>query len=225
MRLEKQHKLVMIGDSVTDVERARPVGEGLFGAIGKGYVANVDALLSARYPEAGIRVINMGCSGDTVRQLQGRWQSDVFDLKPDWLSVMIGINDVWRQFDRPLFPEQAVQPEEYEKTLDELVGTTKPVLKGLVLMTPYFIEPQTTDAMRARMDHYGKIVLSVAKRHGVIAVDTQAAFDRALKHQHSSAISWDRVHPNPVGHMILARAFLDAVGYVWASAVRREKTV
>lgn len=222
MLIAPRSKLLFIGDSVTDVGRARPVGEANDG-LGNGYVGMVNTLLNAAYPDRPVRVMNTGVSGDTVLRLKARWQTDVLDLKPDWLSVMIGINDVWRQFDRPLYPEQAVQPEEYEKTLDELVGTTKPILKGLVLMTPYFIEPQQTDAMRARMDQYGKIVLAVAKRHGVIAVDTQAAFDRALKHTYSGAISWDRVHPNPVGHMILARCFLDAVGYVWAS-VRRDKT-
>jgi lysophospholipase L1-like esterase len=223
MLIAPRCKLLFIGDSVTDVGRGRPVGVAHDG-LGTGYVAMVNTLLNAAYPDQPIRVVNTGTSGDTVLHLKARWQSDVIDLKPDWLSVMIGINDVWRQFDRPLCPEQAVQPEEYERTLDALVGTTKPVIKGMVLMTPYFIEPLTSDAMRARMDQYGKIVLNVAKRHGVIAVDTQAAFDRALQHQHSSALGWDRVHPNPIGHMILARAFLDAVGFVWASAVRRHTT-
>ncbi len=62
----------MIGDSITDCERARPVGEGLFDAFGKGYVSFVDGLLQARYLARGIRVVNMGLSGNTVRDLQGR---------------------------------------------------------------------------------------------------------------------------------------------------------
>lgn len=222
MLIAARSKLLFIGDSITDAGRNRPVAEGLFDPLGKGYVTQVSALLGAAYPDRPVRVVNTGCSGNTVRDLKGRWQSDVLDLKPDWLSIMIGTNDVWRQFDMPLFPEAAVQPEEYEATLDALVGTTKPLLKGLVLMTPFYAEPNQGDAMRARMDQYGKIVLAVAKKHGVIGVDTQAAFDRALKHQHSSNLSWDRVHPNLTGHMILARAFLDAVGFVW-SPVRREK--
>ena len=82
----------MIGDSITDCERARPVGEGLFDASGKGYVSFVDGLLQARYTDHGIRVVNMGLSGNTVRDLQGRWQSDVLDLQPDWVSICIGIN-------------------------------------------------------------------------------------------------------------------------------------
>ena len=70
----------MIGDSITDCERARPVGEGLFDALGKGYVSFVDGLLQARYPAHGIRVVNMGLSGNSVRDLQGSWQLDVLDL-------------------------------------------------------------------------------------------------------------------------------------------------
>lgn len=222
MLIAARSKLLFIGDSITDAGRNRPVAEGLFDPLGKGYVTQVAALLGATYPDRPIRVVNTGCSGNTVRDLKGRWQSDVLELKPDWLSIMIGTNDVWRQFDMPLHPEVAVPPEEYEQTLDALVGTTRPLLKGLVLMTPFYAEPNQADAMRARMDQYGKIVLAVAKKHGVIGVDTQAAFDRALKTQHSSSLAWDRVHPNQIGHMILARAFLDAVGFVW-SPVRRDK--
>ena len=99
LRLQKGEKLVMIGDSITDVGRARPIGEGRADdALGRGYVMMVDALLGAVYPERLIRVINMGVSGNTTRDLKARWQTDVLDLKPDWLSIMIGANDVWRQY-------------------------------------------------------------------------------------------------------------------------------
>jgi lysophospholipase L1-like esterase len=108
MLIQPNSKLVMIGDSITDCGRARPVGEGLFEALGKGYVSLVDASLQAKEARQRIRVVNMGTSGNTVRDLKARWQSDVFDLNPDWLSIMIGINDVWRQFDSPLQAEWGV---------------------------------------------------------------------------------------------------------------------
>src|SRR5690349_23670589 len=127
----------MIGDSITDCERARPVGEGLFQAVGKGYVAQVDALLGAVYPQHRIRVVNMGTSGNTVRDLAARWQTDVLDQQPDWLSIMIGINDVWRQFDSPLQRDIHVPLDEYGAKLTKLVAATRPRLHGLVLMTPY----------------------------------------------------------------------------------------
>ncbi|MEI6085579.1 MAG: SGNH/GDSL hydrolase family protein [Verrucomicrobiota bacterium] len=213
MKIAPNSKLVFIGDSITDCERARPVGEGLFGAIGKGYVALVDATFGAVCPEKNIRVVNVGSSGNTVRDLKARWQADVIALKPDWLSIMIGINDVWRQYDLPKMTEVHVGPAEYAATLDELVTKTKPLVKGLVLMTPYYIEPNRQDAMRARMDEYGALVKKIAGKHGTVFVDTQAAYDKVLKHTYPATLAWDRVHPSQIGHMILARAFLAGIGF------------
>ena len=209
MLFQKGDRILFIGDSVTDCGRERPVGVGL--GLGNGYVADVAALLGCTYPELGLHVMNTGTSGDQVRHLKARWQTDVFDLSPDWVFVMIGINDVWRQFDRPTMPEQHVLLPEYEATLDELVGETLPKVRGMVLMTPYFIEPLREDAMRARMDEYGEAVKRVAQKHGVACIDTQAGFDALLAHQYSGAITWDRVHPGPVGHMALARMVMRLV--------------
>ena len=213
MKLEKDSKLVMIGDSITDCDRSRPVGEGLFQAVGKGYVMMVDALLGASYPDLGIRVVNMGISGNTVRDLDRRWQTDVIDLKPDWLSIMIGDNDVWRQFDSPTQTEWHVYPAEYKATLEKLVEQSLPKVKGLVLMTPFYIEPSKTDAMRAKMDEYGAIVKEISEKHNTLFVDTQAAFDKALETYYSATLGWDRVHPTHVGHAIIARAFLKSLSF------------
>jgi lysophospholipase L1-like esterase len=211
MIIEPHSKLVMIGDSITDCERTRPIGEGLFDALGKGYVSLVDSLLIANYPEHKIRVVNMGISGNTVRDLQDRWQTDVLDLNPDWLSICIGINDVWRHFDTPFQHEWQVPLDEYTKTLENLLQKTPPTLKGLILMTPYFIEPNRTDPMRIMMDEYSTVVRQLAEKYKAVLVDTQAAFDTALVHLHPMALAWDRIHPNRAGHMILARAFLQSL--------------
>jgi len=208
-------KLVMIGDSITDCGRALPVGEGRESALGTGYVSLVDALLKTAVPPANIRVINMGIGGNTVRDLQGRWQTDVLDLQPDWLSIMIGINDVWRQFDSPMQREGHVSLAEYGRTLTQLVAATRPQLQGLVLMTPYFIEPDQNEPMRAMMDRYGQVVREIASAHDAVFVDTQAAFDPVLASVHPMSLAWDRVHPNLTGHMVLARAFLECVGFTW----------
>jgi lysophospholipase L1-like esterase len=215
MKLDKGAKLVMIGDSITDCGRKRPVGEGRGGDIGSGYAAIVDALLQTVYPQLGIRVVNMGTSGNTVLDLKARWETDVLELKPDWLSIMIGINDVWRQFDTPFQTETHVDAATYERELRDLVKRTKPQLKGLVLMTPFYIEPNREDAMRARMDEYGAIVKRIAAEENAIFVDTQAAFEPVLNHLYPAALCWDRVHPSMPGHMTLAKAFLDAVGFEW----------
>ncbi len=211
MLIDANQKLVMIGDSITDCERARPVGEGLFGAVGKGYVALVDAQLMNAYPDRAIRVVNMGSSGNTVRDLAGRWQSDVLDLKPDWVSIMIGINDVWRQFDLPRQSEIHVGPEEYERTLDSLIRRTLPLVRGLVLMTPFYIESSRHAPMRRRMDEYGAIVAALAKKHATRFADVQTSFDRLLAHLPVESIAWDRVHPNHIGHQAICGAFLSAI--------------
>ena len=96
-----------------------------------------------------------------------------------------------------------------------LIRTLRPQLQGLVLMTPYFIEPDRTDPMRKMMDEYGAVVHELAEHYQANLVDTQAAFDRVLVELSPLALADDRVHPNLTGHMILARAFLKALDYTW----------
>ncbi|MBX3084352.1 MAG: SGNH/GDSL hydrolase family protein [Anaerolineae bacterium] len=215
MKIQPNSKLLMIGDSITDCGRGRPIGEAAFNALGDGYVNLINAFLTASSPAARLRIINMGVGGNTVRDLAARWNSDVIALNPEWLSIMIGINDVWRQFDARLQTETHISLEEYGHTLEGLIRTVQPQLRGLVLMTPFFIEPNRSDPMRAMMDQYGAVVRELAQRYGAILVDTQAAFDSVLTTLHPMALANDRVHPNTTGHMILARAFLKAVDYVW----------
>jgi lysophospholipase L1-like esterase len=213
-KIGQKHKFLLTGDSITDCGRPRPVGEGS-GQLGNGYVAYVDALIGGTYPDRLVRVLNTGVSGSQARDLKLRWQADVLDHRPDWLSVMIGTNDVWRQFDSPKRPEWAVLPDEYESTLDGLLAQTRPDLRGgLVLMTPFYIEPNKAEPMRKRMDEYGAIVKKLAARHDAVFVDTQAAFDAALSTGiYAGCFAGDRVHPNAHGHMILARALLKALDF------------
>jgi lysophospholipase L1-like esterase len=208
---ESNQKLLFIGDSITDCGRARPLGQRSGTGLGSGYVSFVDSILGAAVPEVPVRVLNTGISGNRVTNLEARWQTDVLDLEPHWLSVMIGINDVWRQFDSEAGAEQ-VDPEEYEVIYRRLLAQTRPQLEGLVLMTPYYLETNRDDPMRAKMDIYAAITKKLAKEFDAICVDTQAAFDHYLAHRPTQSLCSDRVHPNGVGHMILARAFLTAVG-------------
>jgi len=215
MIIQPHSKLVMIGDSVTDCGRKRPIADGLHPALGDGYVAFVSSLLMAGYPDHRIQVVNMGIGGNTVRDLKNRWQTDALDLKPDWLSICIGINDVWRFFATPPRLEEHVPIDEYKETLEELVTQTRPKLKGLILMSPYYVEPDRSKPMRAMMDRYGTAVRQIAEKYQAIFVDTQAAFDAVLSHVPVPTLAPDQVHPTHIGHMVLAQAFLQAVGYDW----------
>jgi lysophospholipase L1-like esterase len=214
MKIQAGSKLLFIGDSITDAGRAES-GETTPWTpqvgLGHGYVNLVNAMITAERPELDIRILNKGISGNTVLDLKSRWDEDVLAHQPDWLSVMIGINDVWRQFDTPLRTEAHVGAQLYEETLRALLKKTRPSLSGLVLMTPYVIDSNTQDAMRQRMDEYGRIVKQLAQELDAIFVDTQFAIDAVLRSIHPTSLAWDRIHPGAVGHMILARAFMSAV--------------
>ncbi len=215
MKIAPHSTLLLIGDSITDCGRLRPIGEADGDGLGNGYVSLLHAFFRSTCPQPHVRILNMGISGNTVRDLAARWQADVLDLHPDWLSIFIGINDVWRQFDGQRQGEKPIALDEYAATLEHLVRTARPRLQGLVLMTPYFIEPNRGEPMRAMMDRYGAAVRRLAESYRAVLVDTQAAFDRVLAEVHPMTLAADRVHPNLAGHMILARAFLEAVGYAF----------
>ena len=110
-------RIVFAGDSVTDMGSAQPVGEVLFDNTGRSYVRVIENMLSVYYPDVRVRVTNSGISGNTSRDLLQRFDRDVVELNPNWVSICIGINDVWRQFDCPAMPETQVMPEEYETKL------------------------------------------------------------------------------------------------------------
>ncbi len=108
---------------------------------------------------------------------------------------MIGINDVWRQFDSELNPDQ-VSVERYERVYRTLLERTRPALRGLVLGTPYFLELNRDEPMRKRMDAYGAVVARLAKDYDALFVDVQAAFDRYLAVQSNQ--TGRRSENNPV---------------------------
>lgn len=208
MFFSQHEKIVFAGDSVTDHYSTNPIGEGPDG-LGQGYVQMVENSMSTWYPEMPIRIINAGISGNTSRDLLSRFQRDVISLKPDWISICIGINDVWSQFRFRSMFEMHVYPDEYEKNLEQMITATKENVKGIFIMTPYYIEPSSGDSMRARMDEYANICRQLAKKHGCILVDLQQAFDQQLRFTHSSYLALDGVHPSQVGCAVIARAFLD----------------
>ena len=147
MIFEHMDRIVFAGDSVTDMESAQPVGEGLFENVGKSYVRIVENMLAAFYPEVYLRVTNSGIGGNTSRDLLQRFDRDVVSLKPDWVSICIGINDVWRQFDSPAIPDEQVSPEEYRFNVEKMILSVKDNVKGIFLMTPYYMEPNGEDWM------------------------------------------------------------------------------
>ena len=205
-------RIVFVGDSVTDAGSSQPVGEGLFDNIGFGYVRMIENLLSACYPELRLRITNSGISGNTSRDMLRRFDRDVLNLNADWVSICIGINDVWRQFDCPAIPEAYVELEEYKNNVEQMILKLKDSVKGIFICTPYYMEQNRKDMMRAKMDEYSEICRKLAQKHGCVLVDFQAMFDKYFTIRHSSCIAWDMVHPNQIGATLMAREFLKKCG-------------
>jgi lysophospholipase L1-like esterase len=205
MRLESGQKFLFIGDSITDCGR-----RDAFAPFGQGYMSLVRAFLLARYPDQGLTFENRGIGGNTVRHLAERWETDVIAEQPDWLSVMIGINDVWRTFDNG--GNGAVDIDEYESTYRRLLAeAVERTGCRLIVAEPYMIEADRSNPMRARMDAYGQVAGALAAEFGAILVRTQAAFDRALDSTPAGAWADDRIHPNLEGHGIIAIEYLRAL--------------
>lgn len=207
MLFEANQKIVFIGDSITDAGR-----RGGATMYGDGYVSQVRNLLLARYPHLHLCFVNRGVGGDTTRDLVSRWERDVIDERPDWLSVMIGINDVWRAFGA--YTHEAVPLPEYERNLRAILSHARSATDArLILLTPYMIEPDRRQPMRRQMDWFGASVRQIAEEFGAVLVDTQAAFDLALADTTPGDWSDDQIHPNRAGHTVIALALLRAIGY------------
>jgi len=196
---------VFIGDSITDTGR-REDPEGY----GNGYVSRVREQLLVNDPACTTEILNRGVSGDTVRELRQRWQTDAVALKPDLLSVKIGVNDVWRSFDGA--PDQAVGADEYRATLRGLLGEASTLDCRLVLVTPFLVEPDRQEPMRREVEHRARIVAELASEFGATLVELQPAFDAAMDASSPERWAPDRVHPSGPGHLLIARAWLEALG-------------
>ena len=210
MKLKKGETILFIGDSITDCNRGRH--ENIYAWSpnhhGTSYVSDVEAELTISYTDLGIKILNRGISDNCIRDLKERWQTDVMDWLPDWVFIFIGINDVWKQFQYPDVADKWVQPKEYEQTYRELIEQTKPVVRELVLVTPYYLEPNREDPMRVRMEEYADTVRRLAHEYDLKYVDLQSAWDGLLEKLYNHQISSDRVHPNHIGHVYIAKQIM-----------------
>lgn len=199
-----QH-ILLIGDSITDCGR-----RGEHAPYGDGYVSLLRAFTTARHPEARLSWTNRGNNGNTVRHLAERWDTDAIAPRPDWLSVMIGTNDVWRAFDG--HPHDAVPLDEFTDTLRGLLRrAVEETGCRLILADPYIIEPDRDEPQRATSDRYVAAVGALAEEFDAVHVATQRLFDRALESSQPEDWSHDRIHPNLAGHALIADAFLMAL--------------
>ncbi len=204
--------LVFIGDSITDCGRRQDAPP-----LGRGYVKLASDLITARYPQRRITFHNRGISGNVVTDLLDRWDRDVIALEPDWVSVMIGINDANRRFREN--PDEHVPQEMYRRGYEQfLTRTAERTGARLVLMDPFYIttdaDPQSDRGVIFRaINDYIAVVREVARRFDAVRVPMHDVFQRHLEHRPADAFCPEPVHPNRTGHMVIAHAWLRAMGW------------
>jgi lysophospholipase L1-like esterase len=196
-------RVLFQGDSITDGNRGRSADPNHI--LGHGYAFIIAARHGAGFPERKLDFTNRGVSGNTVLDLEKRWAKDTLALKPDLLSVMIGVNDQSRN----------VPLEAYEATYDKLLTDARaqnPKLK-LVLMEPFVRHPgkPVPEGIVARQ----AIVAKLAQKHGAALVKLQKVFDDAAAKTADDYWVWDTVHPTYRGHQLLADEWERVVREYW----------
>jgi len=209
IELKPNQTILFTGDSITDMGRLEPA----YRPFGCGYVHFVANLLLAKYPQRNLNIVNTGISGNTIRDLQARWQKDCIKYKPDILSVLIGVNDLWRQHAEPEYLPYAVYPDEYELTYRLLLSQAKEQCNcQLVLMEPFMFCGDKENQMFKGLRTYIKIVHKLAKEFDAVIVPLQSRIDEQMKQVTPDKWSADMVHPCVWAHAWIAQQWLEATG-------------
>lgn len=199
------------GDSITDCGRARlRTGPNDAQALGTGYPLLVAAELLRAHPKRGLRIYNRGVSGDRVPDLKQRWKGDTLALKPDVLSILIGVNDLWHK----LMGRSSGTVEEYELGFEALLGETRSALpKGkLVVLEPFVLRcGAVTDAWFPEFDQRRTAAARVARGAYATWIPMHEIFQRLTSDAPPEYWAPDGVHPSPAGHAAIARAWMQAV--------------
>ncbi|MBI2510400.1 MAG: SGNH/GDSL hydrolase family protein [Opitutae bacterium] len=200
--------VLFIGDSITDAGRAR-TGSDYNHTMGQGYAFIISATLGNQLAERDLTFINRGISGNRVGDLRKRWQADVLDLKPDVLSILVGVNDT--------LAKDAGSAEEFERIYDELLHDTLAALPKvrIVLGEPFLLPVGKIKdgyvASFAELKKRQDAVARLAAKYQLPFIRYQAAFDEACARAPADHWSWDGVHPHYAGHALMADAWLRTV--------------
>jgi len=201
------------GDSITDAGREKMSEWANNGrSFGTGYAYNIASWLLEELAEKELTIYNRGISGNKVYQLSDRWDKDCMDLKPNVLSILIGVNDYWH-FRNGNYDGT---PEVYENDFRKLLQRTRAVLPHikLVICQPFVLTGTSAvdESWLEPFRPYQESAAKIAGEFGATWVPFQEAFDKALEHAPSTYWAGDGVHPSMAGSQLMAESWLEALG-------------
>ena len=204
-------RILFFGDSITDMGRNREMNKSSdIWSYGSGYPIFVASSLYRDDPK-GYEIINRGISGNRVVDLYARIKSDVWNLKPDVLSILIGINDIWHEIGH----QNGVELDRFENVYRMLIEDTLKVLPGIkiVLCEPFVLNGEAT---KNTMDipnkyerfltvyQYAEKVKELAKDYGLHFLPLQDRFNEAACQYGVEPFLYDGVHPMVAGATLIA---------------------
>ena len=201
-------KILFQGDSITDFGRSREDDN----VVGTGYVLLVKSALGFEEP-GKYEFINRGVGGDRVVDVYARIKRDIINLKPDVISILLGINDVWHDlYDSP----NGVSAEKYYKIYDMLISEIKEELPDvkIMIMEPFVLRCQNSEKNWEYLESETRLrsqkARELCKKHNLTFIPLQAGFDELTKKQEAKYWLSDGVHPTPMGHEYIKNEWIKA---------------
>ncbi len=205
-------KILFFGDSITDAGRNKNE-DGTSSSLGYGYVRAVGGQLMGEDP-VKYELFNRGISGHRVVDLYARIKCDCWNLQPDVLSILIGVNDVWHG----VHHENGVEIDRFEKVYRMLLEDTLKVLPNvkLMILEPFVLPGSATLYLDKYQEflavkEYAKVCKKLAQEFNAVFIPLQEQFDKTQeKYGENTYFLRDGVHPNTAGAQLIANAWLDA---------------
>ncbi len=206
-------RILFQGDSITDCGRIRDWFEDL----GRGYPSLVAASLGLKYP-GEYEFVNRGIGGNRIVDLYARIKMDFINLKPDYASIYIGVNDTWHEIES----QNGVDTKKFETIYTMMIDEIKeacPDIK-LILIAPFVLNgtgtcnteenPTRFDLFKKDVAEKATVVKKMAERYNLPLVELQPAFDDACKKAPESYWTADGVHPTMCGQEIIKNLWIEA---------------
>ena len=204
MLFQSGQTILFQGDSITDAGRSREDAAGL----GGGYAMMAASQMQALHPGHGLTFINKGISGNRAVDLAGRWREDCLNLKPDWVSILIGVNDCWRRYDS----NDPTSVEVFETHYRDILERSKCRGIGIIICEPFLLPcPPDREAWREDLDPKIHVARKLAREFAARLVPFDGIFAARSVQQSPSFWAGDGVHPSLAGHALMAAEWIRAV--------------
>jgi len=203
MLIHPNDRILFTGDSITDCGRVRDNATHL----GFGYAAFVAARLQAYLASPELQIFNRGISGNRAGHLLDRVEPDLLALKPTVISILIGINDVWRRYDS----KDPTSVETYEKNYRAILEKIRDNLDArVVLLEPFLLHvPEDRYTWREDLNPKLDAMRRLAVEFGTELIPLDGLFAKAATQAPAGYWAADGVHPSAAGHALIAKAWLE----------------